>query len=332
MYQSVHKDLGLYYAAIIADSITKFGHRLTTFVLRLPKFIVAEFNTHRLLSRNSASSRAIPFKTNVKNIIASSFIPDRFPKNHSGMSQKDPSAWYFADTPEYELLKNKWFEARNFAIEFATELNSMIQELDQNGKITKNGISKQIVNRILEPWMWTTIIVSATEWSNFLALRNSEHAQREIMIPAQLIAECMAESTPILLEGGQWHIPFGDKIDLQRIESERQLLFPDDLIELSITREMIARMIAIARCARVSYHEFDGTDSYLKDLELYNRLKDQGHWSPFEHVAQAMTDEQYQDSVRKEFNFTEAQYGWCGNFRGFIQARKMFPLSQENIV
>ena len=48
-------------AVIAADSINVKGKRITTFIVTMPRIVLAELNTHRVFSRNSASSRAIPF-------------------------------------------------------------------------------------------------------------------------------------------------------------------------------------------------------------------------------------------------------------------------------
>ena len=49
-----------YHAEVLIDSVNPAGQRLTTFVLRFPRFVLSEFNTHRMFSRNASSSRAIP--------------------------------------------------------------------------------------------------------------------------------------------------------------------------------------------------------------------------------------------------------------------------------
>ena len=47
-------------AKVIADSVSPKGIRLVTIECQFPRFILAQVNTHRVFSRNSASSRAIP--------------------------------------------------------------------------------------------------------------------------------------------------------------------------------------------------------------------------------------------------------------------------------
>jgi hypothetical protein len=54
---------------ILADSISPDGVRLTTLEVVMPRIVLAEFNTHRMLSRNSASSRAIPIEKMIRMVI-----------------------------------------------------------------------------------------------------------------------------------------------------------------------------------------------------------------------------------------------------------------------
>ena len=50
-------------AEIIADTYCEFtDERVTTMEVTMHRFVLAEFNTHRVFSRNSASSRAIPVR------------------------------------------------------------------------------------------------------------------------------------------------------------------------------------------------------------------------------------------------------------------------------
>lgn len=291
-------------AKIICDSITKRGNRLTTFVLTFPRIILAEFNTHRALSRNSASSRAIPFQKMMKMAKEKPFIPIKWMKDHKGMQGSD----YLEDSED--KLKNKWLEARDHAIEKAKELNEL-------------GLTKQLCNRILEPYLWHTAIVTGTEWENFFSLRAEENAEIHIQELAYRMLEVYKNSTPKLLQSGDWHIPFGDLFDTQRLL--------DLSLLSSLSLSSLKLKIATARCARVSYLNFDGQDNYNSDLELHDRLVQSGHWSPFEHCAQVMSDEEYNQSIKQELSTDKhplIHLGFSGNFRGFVQYRKLF--SNEN--
>jgi len=141
-------------AKIITDSVNKNGDRLTTFILTFPRFILAELNTHRAFSRNSASSRAIPFKKMVKSVEENPFIPIAWQKDHKGMQGTE----YLNQDADEGLIVRDWLSARDNAVEVAKSLN-------------KEGVTKQLCNRLLEPFMWHTVIISATEFSNFFELR-----------------------------------------------------------------------------------------------------------------------------------------------------------------
>jgi hypothetical protein len=149
----------MYNCEILADSLSPQGHRLTTMKITFPRFILAEMNTHRMFSRNSASSRAIPFKKMVKMVEENPFIPIAWQKSHSGMQGTE----YFTNNEmpnnmEPDWFKTRWLEARDSAVKQAVIFN-------------KAGVTKQLCNRLLEPFMWHTVIVTSSEWSNFFELR-----------------------------------------------------------------------------------------------------------------------------------------------------------------
>ena len=270
-------------AKIIADSINPYGDRLTTFVLSFPRIVLAEFNTHRAFSRNSASSRAIPFKRMLEMVKKDPFIPIAWMKDHSGMQGNE----YFDYPEEIEQLKLDWLLAADLAAIKATHLN-------------EKGLTKQICNRLLEPFMWHTVILSATDFENFFSLRANNQAEIHIQDLAYKMLEEYNSSTPKSLNIGEWHIPFGNNIDNRAYQ----------FIDLFTTLEQVKIKIATARCARVSYMNFEGKDDYEADIKLFDRLEKSGHNSPFEHCAQA------------------AESIYHGNFLGFKQVRKTLP--EEN--
>ena len=307
-------------ATIIADSKNEHGQRITSFVCTFPRIVLAEFNTHRMLSRNSASSRAVPFKKMVKQIEDHPFIPIKWMKDHKGMQGDE----YFTDSNQIESRKLWWLANRDDAVASAKQLSYL-------------NVTKQFVNRLLEPFKWHTVIVTATSWQNFFALRAHEAAEIHIQKLAFKMLEEYNNSEPKQLKAGEWHIPFGDQFDEDRIYN---LTSMNGLDKSYVEKQMIK--IATARCARVSYENFDGSDDYQKDINLHDRLASMGHWSPFEHCARAMDGEEFATSYRghlikhymyDELGDQEMQYvnaedgeseGWSGNFRGFIQYRKMF--------
>lgn len=256
-------------AEVIADSVNPAGCRITTLVVRFPRFILAEFNTHRLFSRNAASSRAIPTKRIIDQVQNDPAMPVHWGKNQSGMqatSELSPS-----DQPVAEAV---WLQARDNAVFKAQEMLSL-------------GVHKQIVNRLLEPWMKVSVLVTATEWANFFKLRCHPDAQPEMQKLAFEIKEAIDRSVPAFLNPGEWHVPFGDKCE-GMTDQERL-------------------KVATARAARLSYETFAGQIDHERDFELHDGLAASGHWSPFEHSAVALKGEVV-----------------IGNFRGWKQYRKFF--------
>lgn len=300
-----------YEARVIADSMSPWGVRLTTMVVTFPRFILAEFNTHRMLSRNSASSRAIPVHTLMERIQRDPFLPIHWGKNRPGMQATD------------ELDGSGRLEAE------AAWLGAMDSSLGYVRQLLDLGLHKQAANRLLEPFMWQTVVVTATEWANFFALRVSAEAQPEIREAAELMLAAYHESSPRPVADDEWHLPF-----IQRDERDGEFQFTPD-----------ARKISAARCARVSYLTHDGQRDHTADLALYERLVTNGHMSPLEHVATpftesemfirgAMADQAEQLGTEPGFNqdmirqlVTSTQF--CGNFRGWIQLRKTIKSEED---
>lgn len=189
------------------------------------------------------------------------------------------------------------------------------------------GLHKSLVNRLLEPWMPYTVLVSATNWDNFFALRAHKDAMPEFQVLAYRMLDQYLKCEPQPLEWGQWHIPFGDQM-------------PDGLDEETRMK------VAVARCARLSYLTYDGEMDVEKDLTLYKRLMEAEplHASPAEHVAQAIpqlylhSDYGHPSNMRCEVSTTQksgAANTWAlpydmnmahqGNFTGWTQWRKMQP-------
>lgn len=236
-------------ARIIADSVSPAGHRLTTFEVVMHRFVLAEFNTHRVFSRNSASSRAIPFPKQVERVETSPAVPVIWPAEQKGMQGGDE----IEETPSAEYF---WLKARDRAIDNAKNLADL-------------GVHKSVVNRLLEPFMWHTVVVTATAWQNFFGLRCNPMAQPEIRIAADFMAEEYRLSTPREVRSGEWHLPYIQDDERDDMPLETQI------------------KVSAARCARVSYLTQNGVRDFEQDVQLYDRLTsaDPMHASPLEHVA-----------------------------------------------
>ena len=259
-------------AEVIKDSISEAGVRVTTLEVTLHRFVLAELNTHRVFSRNSASSRAIPFRKQVRRIQASPAIPLEWRTEQRGMQGGDILERAIANESE-----GHWLEARDEAVKAANRLNAL-------------GVHKSIVNRILEPFMWHTVIITATDWDGFWKQRCSPLAQPEIRVAAEMMKEAYDASEPEFIEHGWWHMPYVSEDDSEALEEyfEGQGRDAWDLDDVSVIEGLATLMkVSAARCARVSYLTHDGQRSIDKDVELYNRLvnADPMHASPLEHVC-----------------------------------------------
>lgn len=262
-------------ATILEDSISPdTGIRLVTMACTYPRYIHSEFMTHRVFSRNASSSRAIPIAKQIAMVEAHPVMPLEWGSNKPGMQAGDQ-----LDTIHRTQAQNLWLLAMREAVRKAKAL----QELN---------VHKQLVNRLLEPFAWITVIVTATEWDNFFALRISELAQPEICDLAKKMLSAMTESTPTLRGIHDYHLPYVTSL-------ERESLNPQ-----------IAMMVSAARCARVSYLNHDGIlPDINKDVALAERLLNDKHASVFEHQARAF----------KDFEASR-------NFNGWEQHREMLGL------
>ena len=244
-------------AKIICDSVNSSGNRITTIQVRLPKFLLAELNTHRAFSRSYNSSRAIPAKTMRR---SADFKPLEWGSNKSGMqSGESLKGW------KLNAAKLVWGSSKLSATAHHKALELL-------------GLHKQHTNRIIEPYMWVDGVITATEWVNFFTLRIHPDAQPEILELAIKIAEARSGSIPDKLDAGEWHLPYITLGDYQFLRFNRV-----ENILLAV------KSISAARCARVSYG-FDKPFDINADLRRASRLLDSTpiHGSPFEHIAMAL--------------------------------------------
>ena len=275
-------------AKVIADSIFE-GNRLITLEIELHRFVLPEFNTHRSPSRNFQSSRAVPALQMIEQVRNNPALPVHWGLNQPGMVADNEVEGY---TKQQSILRWKW--AAEQAAECAEALNAA-------------GVHKQVVNRLLEPFMWTKGVVTATfnDWQAFLKLRLHKDAQPEIKALACEIAKALLASRPVEKKSGEWHLPYVENLE-NSIE---------DCIKISASC-----------CGQVSYRKLD--DSLDKAIKIYDMLnlpkggvypEDPPHFSPTEHQV-------------------KFEHGACkslsGNFHkfGFIQYRKALELGIEKEV
>lgn len=268
-----------YRVEVIADSISPQAVRLTTLSVTLPRLVLAELNTHRMLSRNSASSRAIPIQRMIDKVTQDPFIPFYWGANQKGMQ-----AAVEIDPTSREEAERTWLLARDVAVEQALKLSAL-------------GVHKQLANRLLEPWLYTTVLVSATDWDNFFALRCHPDAQPELRRAAEMMRDAMATSTPRRIAHGEWHVPYARDEDATVAATSLDNVWSDN-----ITPQTYARLLlSAARCARVSYDASASVREQAEDIALAKRLASSGHWSPFEHIA----------TPTHRLGYSANFWGWC---------------------
>lgn len=314
----------MFEAKVIAHSISSFDKEIITYQLKYPRFIHAEAKTHRVLeidsvlveiltdmgfmddpnlSRNASSSRAIPVAKMIEQVRTNPAMPIHWGANQPGM-QAD------MEVADIDNAKDLWRTAAANAADLAEAM-------------MEGGLHKQVANRILEPFQWISVVVTATEWDNFHALRSHKDAQPEIKLLSDMMLEARAKSTPRLLDVGMWHLPYADSlrdwedvlIYLKKVRATHSEPINTELNDL-----LLLKKVSAARCARVSYLTHDGKPTTVEaDLALCERLAGAQpfHASPFEHQA---TPDEFWDIA--------GDNGWenphlHGNFVGWIQARKM---------
>lgn len=295
-------------AKIIADSISPDGDRITTYELQYPRFIHSELMTHRLFSRNAASSRAIPVEKMIEQVQNNPAMPVHWGKNQPGMQAEEEFSGITKD-----IVIGLWADAADNAASLAASMNSV-------------GAHKQLVNRILEPFQWMKTIVTATEYDNFFWLRCHADAQPEIKVLAEKMYEAMQGNTPSPLKYEDWHLPYVETyIPLGMCKAKYSVN------GVSVSLEQ-ALKVSASCCAQVSFRALD--DGLEKAERIYDRLVNSVpvHASPFEHQAKPMEYANTDDSFYSEGNGvieqgvthtdTSGNY-WSGNFKGWIQYRQL---------
>lgn len=292
------------------------NYRITTMIVRFPRCILSEMNTHRVFSRNSASSRARSLKTTIKQVMEDPYIP-LFTENAKGMQGP-----YIDDPDQLRMAKKEWLIARDSAVDMATWMllgagvtcsDDVKERIDiyydkyygkprEEWDVMIPNVHKQTVNRLLEPFMWHEMLITSSYWRNFFNLRMDEAAQPEIQAIATLMYEAMHESQPDIFPE---HIPF---VKREHHASQRALLH--DLKK------------SAAECARISYVDRSTAGNKDGSEDLAMRLLSKGHMSPFEHQA---IDPDIYRTLFPGGGFTQATMGLHGNLDPcWVQGRHIF--------
>ncbi|QQV91769.1 putative thymidylate synthase [Klebsiella phage vB_KpM_FBKp34] len=310
-------------AKIIADSISKDGQRITTFELEYPRIIHSELMTHRLFSRNAASSRAIPVKTLIDMVRNEPAMPVRFGANQPGMQDKGE---------EHTALVLNHFSPRR-AWTIAAEDAAFWAEA-----FAEAGYHKQTANRLLEPFQRMKTVLTATEFENFWWLRVDADADPTIEALAIAMHKEYEASEPELLQPGQWHTPYVEHFyENIGLEGDDVWVFCGYYVEDENGEKVIldveeAKAISSSCCAQVSYRRLNSTKD--KALDIYGRLLTgrKVHASPFEHIATPMlvvdssTGEDVFATINRYEGYTHVdKHGnfWSANFKGWVQYRQL---------
>lgn len=291
-------------AKIVLDSVTPAGARLTTFQITLPRIVLAEFNTHKMISKGSASSRAIPVKKRVAQVSADPFVPRAFARNTRGMQP----AVNALEGDDHERALRVWLSA----------IESM---LEHAGALADVEVHKQLANRLIEFCSYWTIVATATEWSNMFALRDHPHAQDEIRDPMHMAKELYEKSEPVPVPSGEWHLPYvtgystGSPADGRPFDASAQ---PGP----GWTQAELVQMSA-GRCAAVSYlNQENQLDPHGDIKRCAERLVPNGHMSPLEHPAQSLTHDEWVTFADEQAARWILDRVPVGNLWGWRQFRK----------
>lgn len=241
-------------AKVIKHSITTWGQEILTMELDYPRIIHSEFLVHKIFSKNSSSSRAIPILSMIRSVWDNPATPVAWGKNQSGMSARE------------NLLG--WREtAARLTWDLASKINCGLAYI-----LAKIGAHKQIANRLLEPYSHIKVLVTGTSFENFYNLRDHKDADPTIAALARAMKEAHDNSAPKLLRVGEWHLPY----------------VSDDL-SISVENKI---KLSSSLCAQTSYRKAD--ESLDKAYRIYDRLIESKppHFSPFEHQATPLDSEE----------------------------------------
>jgi hypothetical protein len=297
---------------IMASKATADHPPIYTIRMRYPRIIHGEIMTHRMFSRNARSSRAVPVKTMLNEVRNTPFVPWHFGKNQGGMQADE------------ECNEPVQIEINNIYYNNVSREEAWIYNCDTSASVAEAfmlaGYHKQIPNRLLEPFSWIDTLITSTNWSNFLWLRDHKDAEPHLQDLARLVAQAIDEAEFQELGDRQWHLPYITSEDWDVCH----LLVKKEPGRRAYVHEANALLckISAARCARISYKPFDGDASYDREIERYDMLvkADRVHASPLEHQA---TPDRFDPDYPNTNTWENPDMH--GNFSGWIQARKLVP-------
>lgn len=342
------------------------GDEIITYKLTFPRIILSEVNTYKMLEKNTSSSRAIPFEKMVEVVEKEPFIPIAWQCQHKGMQGNK----YIADSYIVEKKKEYWLNARDKAVVSASnlvssEISSTEYKQNEDGSfeeksvtlISNSTVTKQIANRLLEPFMWVVQLVTGTRES-FEHLFEQRCPVYDVSNQILRLAGSDTETSfkskkeavkrfPQLSEKddlwwlqhnkGQAEIHFMDlaeKMYDALNESKPVIMEENDWhIPFSdrpeFTPEMSTKDKIIMSCAmtaRVSYTTINDDEvlTLEKAEKIYDKCVEQGHYSVVSHCAKCMTNGEYSSWIKGLVKHVVSNdiKGYNKNLRGFVSLRQ----------
>lgn len=311
------------YVRVLKDSISPEGDRLFSIHAHYPRIILSELNTHKILSKNSSSSRAVPVNNFLETIESMPFIPSFLQKNKSGMQSTEDLS---------EVEKKKVVKLIKNHLKSTVKLIKTLSD--------KDGLNlhKQFANRYSEVFQYMNTIITGTEWDSklgtFLRLRNHQDAEPHFHELANCIQLAYNNSKPELLLPGEWHLPF---VDTQRDDNGKLIYSICNRETLTVNEVTLeeAKKISASCCAQISYRRED--NSLEKANNIFDRLinSDPPHESPTENQGTPIDYNLLRDDSNKAFDIIgithmDRLYNlWSANFKGWIQYRKELEQLRE---
>lgn len=294
---------------IICDSINQYGVRITTWELIYPRIVHSELMTHRMLSKNSASSRAIPIASMIQTIRDTPAEPEAWGKNQPGMQAKEELQGDALDRVKY-----LWNRAKEFACDISQQM-------------ADEGAHKQIANRVTEPYQHMKVVLTGTDFNNLWWLRDHPDADPTIWALVKEMHYRYENNKPDILQPGMWHLPYVLWEYAGETDNLCQIFYDENDREITLEQ---AQMISVSCCAQLSYRKSDG--SLEKAENIFKKLIESKpcHASPTEHQAVCIDTQNlgkvaWQDLPEGITHITRDLQFYSGNLRDWIQFRQLIP-------
>lgn len=309
---------------VLADSISEKGDRITSFELEYPRFLHCELMTHRVLSKNSSSSRAIPIGSMIDYTMNNMAMPVFWGKKKKGMQATEEI--------NPEVAKFLWVESFQNAVQSLKKMDEVL-------------LHKQIANRILEPFQMMKVVLTGTDFDNFFNLRFHTDTLPEFVMLVDKMYKAMDESIPNTLRAGEWHLPYVHISQTENPEDTYYFVYDGNTsgsetsgynYEIRLTLEE-AKKWSTSHCASVSYRTEQLSEKGVEGIFDMLVQADVVHSSPLEHQATPIKLPNWSMDGRLDVNLIDDIETWeegithlkrsgelcSGNLTGYIQHRHL---------